>query len=121
MTEAAFDRFVSEALARLTEVEQPEHSHRFVLAGAPIEIRCSCPELWARMAATSEAELAPVRAAFLDRLARHARAEFARALPAIPCASLMRPRAEARGRQALDYGLAKAMRDLKPEDAHVEA
>lgn len=49
MTEAAFDRFVSEALARLTEVEQPEHSHRFVLAGAPIEIRCSCPELWARM------------------------------------------------------------------------
>jgi CRISPR system Cascade subunit CasA len=79
------------------------------------------PELWARMAATSEAEIAPVRAAFLDRLAQHAREEFVRALPAIPCASLMRPRAEARGRQALEYGLAKAMSDLKPEDAHVEA
>lgn len=78
-------------------------------------------QLWARIAATSDAELAPVRTEFLEHLARCAREEFSRALPAIPCASLMRPRAEARGRQALEYGLAKAMRDLKPEDAHVEA
>lgn len=79
------------------------------------------PELWARMAATSDADLAPVRAVFLERLARLAREEFARALSAIPCASLIRPRAEARGRQALEYGLAKAMKDVKSEDAHVEA
>ncbi len=78
-------------------------------------------ELWARMAVTSDAELAPVRAVFLEQLARFAREEFARALPAIPCASLMRPRAEARGCQALEYGLAKVMRDLKAEDAYVEA
>jgi CRISPR system Cascade subunit CasA len=79
------------------------------------------PELWERMAAKSEAELAPVRAAFLERLAKHARDEFARALPAIPCASLMRPRAEARGRQALEYGLARAMPGKEAEETHVEA
>lgn len=79
------------------------------------------PELWARMAATSEAELAPIRAAFLDRLARLARKEFVRALPAIPCASLMRPRAEARGRQALEYGLARAMPEKQVEGTHVQA
>lgn len=79
------------------------------------------PELWARMAVTSQDDLNPVRKAFLERLARFAREEFARALPAIPCASLMRPRAEVRGRQALEFGLAKAMKDIGAENTHVEA
>lgn len=79
------------------------------------------PELWARMAGTSQDDLNPVRKAFLERLARFAREEFARALPAIPCASLMRPRAEVRGRQALEFGLAKAMKDIGAENTHVEA
>ena len=79
------------------------------------------PELWARMCATSDATLTPIRRAFLNRLTHLARDEFIRALPSIPCASLMRPRAEARGRQALDYGLARAMKDLTPEDSNVEA
>lgn len=79
------------------------------------------PELWARMEATSDAELAPVRAAFLEQLARQAREVFAHALPAIPCASLMRPRAEARGWQALEYGLARAMPEKQVEGTHVEA
>lgn len=79
------------------------------------------PELWARMAVTSDAEFTPLRSAFLKKLSRIARDEFSRALPAIPGASLMRPRAEARGRQALEYGLAKAMKNLKMEDTHVKA
>ena len=79
------------------------------------------PELWTRMAATSDAGLTPIRRTFLERLARIAREEFARALPAIPCASLMRPRAEARGRQALEYGLARAMPEKAAEETHVEA
>lgn len=78
------------------------------------------PELWARMAVTSDADLTPVRHTFLENLARIAREEFARALPAIPCASLMRPRAEARGRQALEYGLARAMPEKQAEGTHVE-
>ena len=73
------------------------------------------------MAATSDADFTPIRRAFLERLARIAREEFARALPAIPCASLMRPRAEARGRQVLEYGLARAMPEKQAEVTHVEA
>lgn len=79
------------------------------------------PELWARMAVKSDAELTPLRQGFLERLARVAREEFDRALPAIPCASLMRPRAEARGRQTLEFGLSKAMKAFKREGAHVDA
>lgn len=79
------------------------------------------PQLWARMAAKSDAELAPIRVLFLERLARIAREEFARAVPAIPCASLMRPRAEARGRQELESCLARAMPEKQAEGTHVEA
>lgn len=79
------------------------------------------PELWARMAAAWDAELTPIRRTFLERLSHIAREEFVRALPSIPCASLMRPRAEARGRQALEYGLARAMPEKTAEDTHVEA
>ena len=79
------------------------------------------PELWTRMSATSDAGFTPIRRAFLKQLARIARDEFDRALPAMPCSSLMRPRAEARGRQALEYGLARAMPEKAAEDTHVEA
>jgi CRISPR system Cascade subunit CasA len=78
------------------------------------------PELWARLTTTSEAGLTPIRRGFLERLARIAREEFAGALPAIPCTSLMRPRAEARGRQALEHGLARAMPEKEAEDTYVE-
>lgn len=79
------------------------------------------PQLWERLAATSDTELAHIRRSFLEQLARIARDEFTRGLSAIPCGSLMRPQAEARGRQSLEYGLAKAIRDLKREDIHVDA
>ncbi|RWR45274.1 CRISPR-associated protein Cse1 [Sinirhodobacter ferrireducens] len=80
------------------------------------------PQLWARMAVTTDDGFAPLRRDFLETLSRIARDEFARALPAIPCATLMRPRAEARGRQALERGLRNAMRKLTAEeDSHVDA
>ena len=79
------------------------------------------PELWARMAVTLDAGFTPLRRAFLEHLSAIAREEFIRALPAIPCASLMRPRAETRGRQTLERGLAYAMRNLKEEVTDVEA
>ena len=74
------------------------------------------PEMWARMGAKVDADFAPIRLAFLEALAGAARAEFRAALPGIPCASLMRPRAEVRSKQALEWGLYKAMRDLKPTE-----
>lgn len=77
------------------------------------------PELWARMAVTEDAGFTFVRLAFLERLAGIARAEFGAALPAIPCPSLMRPRAEVRGRDRLDRGLGRALSKLQqPETAH---
>lgn len=75
------------------------------------------PELWARMEARVDDDFRPLRLAFLEKLAQSARAEFDAALPGIPCASLMRPRAEVRGRQALERGLGKAMRDFRQEKA----
>ncbi|MCB1407570.1 MAG: hypothetical protein KDK01_15275, partial [Rhodobacteraceae bacterium] len=78
-------------------------------------------ELWARMAAGSDAEQGALRLAFVNTLAGIARDEFDRALPAIPCASLMRPRAETRGRRQLEYGLAKAVKGLQAEETHVDA
>lgn len=78
------------------------------------------PELWARMAETTDRGIGSVRLAFLDGLARHARAEFAAALSGIPCASLMRPRAEVRARRTLEAGLRKAMKKFEePEGANV--
>jgi len=77
------------------------------------------PELWRRMAVTEDAGFTPLRLAFLERLAGIARAEFRDALPAIPCPSLMRPRAEVRGRQRLDRGLRHAIAKLQqPEAVH---
>ncbi len=80
------------------------------------------PELWARMAVTEDSGFTPLRLAFLQSLSGIARDEFARALLAIPCAALMRPRAETRGRQALERGLYFAAQKLKsPEAAHEQA
>lgn len=80
------------------------------------------PELWKRMEVTHDDDIAPLRLDFLETLSRLARDEFAQALPGIPCASLMRPRAEARGRQALECGLQMAKQKLKAKEmADVEA
>jgi CRISPR system Cascade subunit CasA len=73
------------------------------------------PELWARMAVTHDSGFTPLRLTFLEALAVHARDEFRIAVPSIPCASLMRPRAEVRGRRALERGLGKAVAKLKRE------
>lgn len=73
------------------------------------------PELWRRMEVTADAGFTPLRLAFLESLSRIARKEFVRALPAIPCASLMRPRAETRGRQKLEDGLNDAIRELREQ------
>lgn len=77
-------------------------------------------QLWDRLEASSTEEIAAFRRAFLDRLAAIARAEFSAALSGIPCASLMRPRAELRGREAMERGIRFAMQGLIPqEEAHV--
>ena len=78
------------------------------------------PELWARMAETTDDGIGRARLAFLEGLSEVARAEFFAALPAIPCASLMRPRAEIRARHALEAGLRKAIRKVEePEETDV--
>jgi CRISPR system Cascade subunit CasA len=78
------------------------------------------PELWGRMGATSDDQMNILRVAFLEELSRLARSEFSRALPAIPCTTLMRPRAETRGRQALERALNAAIRKLRDQEmAHV--
>lgn len=74
------------------------------------------PELWRRMAATDDGQMNTLRVAFLEDLSQRARAEFLRGLPAIPCATLMRPRAETRGRQALERGLHHAIRKLRDQE-----
>ncbi|TCM86554.1 CRISPR-associated protein Cse1 [Rhodovulum steppense] len=77
-------------------------------------------ELWVRLAETTDQGIGRLRRSFLDGLAKVARAEFAAALPGIPCATLMRPRAEVRARRALEAGLRKAMKDFKqPEGMDV--
>lgn len=78
------------------------------------------PELWRRMAATDDDQMNALRVAFLEDLSQRAHDEFSRALPAIPCAALMRPKAETRGRQVLEWGLHAAIRKLRAQEtAHV--
>jgi len=74
------------------------------------------PELWRRVEATVDADFTRLRLAFLEELAKAARKEFQAALAAIPCASLMRPRAEVRGKARLDWKLHEAIRDFKPKE-----
>jgi CRISPR system Cascade subunit CasA len=57
------------------------------------------------------------RRAFIRELSEAAKIEFERALPAIPCARLMRPRAELRGRRALRAGLRKAIGKVGEKEA----
>ncbi|MBS9478975.1 hypothetical protein [Ancylobacter radicis] len=77
------------------------------------------PELWRRVAATSDAEFGRLRLAFLEALAGLARREFRTARDTIPCASIQRPRAEVRGAARLEARLAGAMEKFKqPEAAH---
>lgn len=74
------------------------------------------PELWQRVEVKIDDDFRPLRLTFLQQLATIARREFDTALPSIPCASLMRRRAEVRGRARLESGLARLMRDLKPKE-----
>ncbi len=64
------------------------------------------PALWNKLAAGSEDGRVAVQVCLMRVLAAATRAEFHRAASAIPCASIMRPRAEARGLAALNRGLA---------------
>ncbi len=72
------------------------------------------PALWDRVQANdkSNAALEAARARFQSRLAKAAWEEFEAALPTIPCASLFRPRAEARARAVFRASLRKAGFDL---------
>ncbi len=71
--------------------------------------------LWTMALGKRAEDLRAARLDFIERLVKCARAEFEAALSAIPCASLMRPKAEIRGRQRLESGLHFAMRNLKEE------
>lgn len=69
------------------------------------------PALWDKLAAGSQDGRQAIHARLMRALATAARAEFQRAAPAVPCASIMRPRAEARGRAALNRGIAAIFKD----------
>lgn len=75
------------------------------------------PELWRRAQVSRDDEIGALRLDFFERLAGVARREFRAALPGIPCVSLLRPKAEARGWEDLERGLHFALRDLKKEEA----
>lgn len=53
---------------------------------------------------------------FTRQIAEAARAEFERAAPAIPCATIMRPRAITRGRVAFEVGIRKIFEELGIEE-----
>ncbi|QFQ88367.1 CRISPR-associated protein Cse1 [Paracoccus kondratievae] len=75
------------------------------------------PELWLRASAKVDADFTLMRREFLTALAAIARREFDIASSAIPCASLFRPRAEARSRDALERGIAKVLQPFQQQDA----
>ena len=76
--------------------------------------------LWAQMQAQTDEARAQARLEFIRQLARAAEGEFNRALPAIPCARIMRPRAELRGYRALRGGLRRVVKDIDAgEELHV--
>lgn len=78
------------------------------------------PALWDKLAAADTDGRAAVHLRFLRDLAGAARAEYARAAPGIPCTGILRPRAEVRGRAALEAGLAKVFREMgEKEVEHV--
>ncbi len=75
------------------------------------------PALWAQLQAEELEARTKARSAFIRELCQAAEAEFEGALPATPCARLMRPRAELRGRRALRAGLRKAMEKVGEKEA----
>lgn len=78
--------------------------------------------LWAQMQAQTDDARAQARLDFIRRLADAAEEEFRRAVPAIPCARIMRPRAELRGTRALQWKLRAAIEKIDPEEKlHVPA
>jgi CRISPR system Cascade subunit CasA len=74
------------------------------------------PELWRRVEARVDDDFTHLRLTFLKTLAEIARREFGAAVSAIPCAAVRRPRAEVRGRAALERGLHMAMRNFEPPE-----
>lgn len=73
-------------------------------------------ELWRRATAKVDIDSTRMRYDFLTTLARIARSEFDIARSAIPCASLFRPRAEVRGRDAMERGIAKALQPFQQQE-----
>ncbi len=69
------------------------------------------PALWDGLAAGTEEGRNAVHASLAGALARAARDEFRRAAPGIPCARIMRPKAEVRGRDELERGIARIFRE----------
>ncbi|GGB49175.1 CRISPR-associated protein Cse1 [Roseibium aquae] len=70
------------------------------------------PALWDKLAAGSEDGRKEAHMRFVRRLAQAAREEFNRAVSGIPCAQIMRPRAEVRGRAELNARLTKIFKDI---------
>jgi CRISPR system Cascade subunit CasA len=65
------------------------------------------PTLWEKLACSDDNARNEAHNRFTRHLAAAARAEFARAAPAIPCAGIMRPRAMTRGHAAFESGIRK--------------
>ncbi|WP_417248598.1 hypothetical protein [Celeribacter sp.] len=65
------------------------------------------PALWEKLACSDDYARNEAQNRFTRHLAAAARAEFARAAPAIPCAGIMRPRAMTRGRAAFESSIRK--------------
>ena len=70
------------------------------------------PTLWDKLVADTEEGRNAVHARLAKTLAQAARDEFRRAAPGIPCARIMRPKAETRGRDALARGIARIFREM---------
>ena len=70
------------------------------------------PYLWRRFEASNADDGALIKTEFIRDLWRETQAIFDRALPTMPCSSLMRPKAEARARGALVGKVMKAYSDF---------
>jgi len=67
--------------------------------------------LWEMLAAETQGVRLERRATFMQDLSQAAREIFKQALPALPCKSVMRPRAEARATDRLEYELRRALKE----------
>ncbi|WP_188078357.1 CRISPR-associated protein Cse1 [Aquicoccus porphyridii] len=70
------------------------------------------PTLWDKLAADTTDDRHEVHMRFARQLAQAARDEFSCSAPGIPCARIMRPRAEVRGRDALNAGLRRIFKEI---------